>query len=622
MHTTKTDRKSGQITSQALVGDPNRPTLTSIIQRELDDFGQQRQRRSRVVGRLIFLQAALLAMGAPLNFWPNFQPIAIVISLLGLAFFGFAWVRNISGHVPQARWLLIVGSGVITAANMIGQVVWQPGHILPVGLASFPFLLTIFEAGLLFYPEIVLLTTAATAAFTALIFLVTLLVGSELRAEDTYLLAVMTLGLQALSGIIAWQVAHFILDYSTELAQARREEFIVTQFDALRRTMDEQAARLREQVVLVVHTILALTNRNYTARAGILEGELKPIADALNVLSGQLSAIAANEHAHLSTASSALHAMEVLGQMAEGSASSSGSANSSLTPTIPANYAMQNLVNSLQTTRDAMQQRLGLVRDLATEAGQRLVQVEEHSRTTSRFVGENMATIGLLRAEAERVHTSSTQLNELIDQTLNELSALLPPEVSAFKRSEARETQPVPIMPGVTIQFEALSDDTELDFGKANSPYTPPVEAVALNQGLDPNAQAKLRDAWSRIVSMTEKVAMQLRDTDDLQDKLGLTSRTMRQVDTDLIQMRNAVAGIRQLAEQLYHTSNVAKIPLAVPLPDSVEAIPPQADVARPATQDTPGSLNASDLIDTNFNQGQPQGFQASPSRPVGDVQH
>lgn len=619
MQTTKTDRKSGQISSQMIVGDPNRPTMTSIIQRELDDFGQQRQRRSRVVGRLIFLQAALLVMGAPLNFWPEFQPIAVMIALAGLAFFGLTWVRNISGHVPQARWLLIVGSGILTAANMIGQVVWQPGHILPVGLASFPFLLTIFEAGLLFYPEIVLLTTAATAALTALLFLVTLLVGSELRASDTYLLAVMTLGLQALAGIIAWQVAHFILDYSTELAQARHEEFIVTQFDALKRTMDEQTARLREQVVLVVQTIIALTNRNYTARAGILEGELKPIADALNVLSGQLSAMAANEHAHINTTSSALHAMEVLGQMADGSASSSGRPNSSLTPTTPGNYAMQNLITGLQTTRDAMQQRLGHVRDLATDAGHRLVQVEEHSRATSRFVGENRAVIGLLRAEAERVHTTATQLNDLIDQTLNELGELLPPEVSAFKRSEPRDAQSVPLMPGVTIQFAAISDDTLLDLSDGDAP--PPLASgeTSQNQGLDPNAQAKLRDAWSHIVSMTEKVAMQLRDTDDLQDKLGITSGAMRQVDTDLNQMRNAVASIRQIAEQLYHTSNVSKIQLTGTLPDIADSAPPQADVASPPPQDTPGSLNAADLIDVNFNQGTPPLFQSPSSRPISE---
>src|SRR6185437_736198 len=58
-------------------------------------------RRSRVVGRLLFLQVALLLMGAPLTVWPSFQPTALAVAGIGLILFLFAWIRNISGAADQ-----------------------------------------------------------------------------------------------------------------------------------------------------------------------------------------------------------------------------------------------------------------------------------------------------------------------------------------------------------------------------------------------------------------------------------------------------------------------------------------------------------------------------------------
>src|SRR5579875_551844 len=127
-----------------------RHTMTSIIQRELEDFGQRQPRRSRVVGRLLFLQVALLLMGAPLTVWPTVQPAALAVTGVGLLLFLLVWIRNISGAADQAQRILVAGSALVTAANMAGQIFWHPGQVLPVGLASFPFLLTIFTAGLLF----------------------------------------------------------------------------------------------------------------------------------------------------------------------------------------------------------------------------------------------------------------------------------------------------------------------------------------------------------------------------------------------------------------------------------------------------------------------------------------
>ncbi len=545
-------------------GDPQRRTITSIIQRELDDFGQRQPRRSRVVGQLLFLQVALLLMGAPLTVWPAFQPVALGIVIVGLLLFGFAWLRNIAGDAHLAQRVLVGSSALVTAAGMVGQILWHPAQVLPVGLASFPFLLTIFTAGLLFEPEVVLLVSVGTTAFSAVVFFLDLFLikTPDIADPQIYLLAVTSLGLQALAGMMAWQVAHFIKDYTAELNQARREEFIATQYDGLRRSVDEQAHRLREQVGMISTSLIALSTRNYTTRIGIMEGDLKPVADAFNLLAQQLGSVAETEHASINVVDDLTRLMDVAGQMAEGGTAGVPSlANMPMTPS-----AMGNLLRSvnvtLQRAQQSIQGRFERVRDLTVDSGNRLTKAAEQTYTTQATIASTLGTIGRLRAKADHVFGTAETLNRIIDKCLTELSTLLPAEVSAHSHIETPKPLAAPerqqVLPGVTIQLDAINDDTEL--GPEDLPAAAPSLASAPlpadahmgHMSNDPTTQAKLREVWSLIMQMTEAVAQQIRDAKELEDQLGISSRSMRQVDNEVNGLRQLMLEIRQVAEQVY----------------------------------------------------------------------
>ncbi len=550
------------------VGDPNRPTMTSIIQRELNDFEQRDVRRGRVVGRLIFLQVAALLMTVPLAFWPHVQPTEIALLAAGLLAFGFAWVRNIVGNVTQARGVLIISSLAVTAANMAGQMVWHAGQVLPVGLATFPFLLTIFSAGLLFGPEVVLLVSVASSAFSAVLFFGALILTAKPEIPDSavYYLAVITLGLQALSGFMAWQVAHFISDYSSELAQARREEFIATQFEALQRSVDESANRLREQVGTISTGLVALSTRNYTTRIAINEGELRPLADSFNLLAQQLGTLAESEHAQVSLVDDLMLLMDLAGQLAE------RGVNNAPTPMLanipaPAN-ATGNLLRSaivtLQRAKEGVEQRFIFMRDATIDAANRLNTAAEQTYTGEKSISVTLGTIGGLRTKADQILGNAEHLKGFIDVALQELAPLLPAEVSAHARIAAPEPLAAPevqqVMPSVTITIPTIQDGTELgpeDVGAQTTvPQSVNVPADALAAAMDQTAQAHLRAVWAVLSKMLEEVGQQLRDTGTVQEQLGISSRSMRQVDTDLIAMRQLLLQIRKVMEQIYLASS------------------------------------------------------------------
>src|SRR5271166_4042635 len=110
MHSTEAN-KSGESLLRSPIFGPggNQPTITGIVQRELDDFEQRIPRRARIVGRLVFLQVALLLAVAPLAVWPHVQLGLLGVDIGGLLIYGLAWIRNISLKIIQAQIILVAG---------------------------------------------------------------------------------------------------------------------------------------------------------------------------------------------------------------------------------------------------------------------------------------------------------------------------------------------------------------------------------------------------------------------------------------------------------------------------------------------------------------------------------
>lgn len=610
MQTTNLDRPGdGAPPVGASRGPQGQSTITNMVQRELEEFDRRTPRRARVVTRLIFLQVALLVMTAPLAFWPRVQPGAIGLLAVGAALYAVTLARNNARRLNQSQVLLVVGSGVITAAGVVGQMSWQPDHVLAVGLASFPFILTIIEAGLLFAPERVVLTASATTSFTAILLAVALLgPESTTTSSQAYLLAVMALGLQAIAGMIAWQIAQFILGYSAEVAQGRREEFIATQFDAFRRGTETQAARLHEQVTQLIQTIVRLSARDYTARAPVMEGELRPLAEVVNGLASELVGIIQQQQFNTSDTDTLRRIAEAADAMARGDIQAvSAQPGGTMTPT---GSLLHGTLITLQRARGAMQQRLGHVRDLSIDAGQRLNQVDERIVTSQAMLNDDRAIVGQLRSLEESIATSAAHLNQLIDATFVALRDLLPPEVSAQARIASMDA-PLPgivqVVPGVvTVQLETITEDTELgpdDIAPTPSPALPTGPLT------DPSAQTKLRDAWRHVVDMSEEVAKQVRDTQTLMERLGIASKSMRTLDGELVGARQAIMLVRAIAQQIYTVaSSTNSQPLTGTLPEVLMGTPP-------------GGISAQSLVSGNLGTATPTRQTSRPLRPseIGD---
>lgn len=482
MQTVKMDR-AGTPPDEGLSGGADRRTITSLINRELEDFGQRRVRRGRAVGRLIFLQVALLLIIAPLAVWPVVQPVAIGLEVVGLALFALAWMQNVSGNIFQAKIILLSTSLFVTAGSMVGQLFWHPDAIVPVGMASLPFLLSIIIAGLLFLPEVVLLISVGTAAFSTGIFFIALFVNVVRSPDDQiYWMAAIALGLQALTGIVAWQIAQFVLDYSMELATARREEYIATRYDALVRTQDDHAARLKQQAALIAANLVALTGRNYGVRVGAAEEELRPIADAFNVLAQQMGGFTESDQSQASLTDDLMLLAEVAGKMAEGGVSDMPIVSPLPMTANASGNLLRGVILTVQRAQTALGHRFVHLRDLAVDIGQRLTQSADQILAAENGISGNLATIGLLRSKTEHLVSAAQEMERLIQQAQDCLADLLPHDVTAHVHQEARHVEPTvelqQVIPGVTIQFETIDDQTEIPTGDAvampDAPRTAP----------------------------------------------------------------------------------------------------------------------------------------------------
>ncbi len=368
--------------------------------------------------------------------------------------------------------------------------------------------------------------------------------------------------------------------------------------------------RLREQVGMISTALVALSTRNYATRVGIIDGELKPIADAFNLLAQQLGSFAESEHASVNVVDDLARLMDLAAQMTEGGAAGAPMlANMPMSPNAIGNL-LRSVNVTLQRAQQSIQQRFEHVRDLAVQAGNQLTQTAEHTYTVESSIASTLATIGLLRSKADHVFGSAERLNELIDRCLAELSALLPPEVSAHSHIATRKPSPAmpelqQVLPGVTIQLDAIDEDTELgpDDVTPAAPAPASTPFPAENVGMDLDAQAHLREVWSLITQMTEEVAKQVRDAHVLEEQLGVSSRSLRQVDNEVNTMRQMILQARQVAEQQYLTvvpprasgplvshPDAPSGPLQTPNP-----APPSGP--RPPTGSLPPTINAADLL-------------------------
>ncbi len=513
----------------------NTSSMTGMIQRTLEDFNQYGNRRQQIISRLIFLQIALLFMMTPLAFMPKEELFTAGVFAAGLFLFLFAWFSNSSGSMIQAQRILLIGSGAITLADMILQIFYS-GQIINTALAGFPFLLTILEAGLLLSPEWTLVTALICEVSTIGALVAAIMTGTITNAGQTYLVAVAAMGLQALVAIIAWQISHFIIDISNELTQVKRQEFIGQQYDALKASNERQMRMLRENILFIVQCVTSLTRGDYTARAAVHDGELKPVADALNELANRLSSITESGQMNGQLNMLVKQIADIAGLIIEPELLNEP------TPTDQAIFSanasfMQSALISQQRAWASYQRKLGLIRESALEARNILGEAAGKVDSVLTAIANDQGHVGVMRSQSERLDDSVKQLKQLTNSIEEIIQTFFSDDNQPlFPNGSAEDSEKTDALPRSTIQFDAIEEEI----------------AAANVSRINGDIQTKLRSALSYTVEMIEEVSKSARDTAILQDNLGIATRNLRNLDGELRQFTGVIINLNKLVELMY----------------------------------------------------------------------
>ncbi len=513
----------------------NTSSMTGMIQRTLEDFNQYGNRRQQIISRLIFLQIALLFMMTPLAFMPKEEYTTAGVFAVGLALFLYAWFKNSSGAMNQAQTILLTGSGLITLADMVLQIIYS-GQIINTALAGLPFLLTILEAGLLLSPEWTLITALVCEVSTIGSLVAAIMTGTISNAGQTYLVAVTAMGLQALVAIIAWQISHFIIDISNELTQVKRQEFIGQQYDALKASNDRQLRLLRENILFIVQCVTSLTRGDYTARAAVHDGELKPVADALNELANRLSSITENGQMNGQLNMLVKQIAEIAGLIIEPELLNEPVAADQAIFSANASF-MQSALISQQRAWTSYQRKLGLIRDSALEARNILGEAAGKIDSCLTAIANDQGHVGVMRSQSERLDESVKQLKQLTNSIESIIQTFFSEDNQPLFPGGAAETaDKTDALPGSTIQFDAIEEEITSE------------NALRFTADI----QTKLRSALTFTVEMIEEVSKSARDTAILQDNLGIATRNLRNLDADLRQFTGVIINLNKLVELIY----------------------------------------------------------------------
>ncbi len=641
-------------TRQAGAPPERRLALSGLIHRTLLSVTEREQQRGRLVNVLILAQALLTLALAPgyiatLTLNPAIFIIggALVMYLAALVF------NRVFHRASTAAYILVIGGSVATAALAVTFAL--AASPLDAAQSSLLFVAVILETGILFAPEVTLITASTVTAVSAFALLLALAFAHTTDKQQAYLLVVYTLGLQMLAGLIAWLLAQFIFESAVEIQRAQEMQFAQARLEALTTQVTDQQRQVEESIRALQSTLTQAIAGEYTVQADIAEGPLTPLAESLNLLLQRVAAATQAEQMQARIQAAALPLIDSITRMTDsGTPTPTSLPIMTNTPLDSLSVVLSQMQASVAQRLARMQRLVGDVVGALDHSQDGLTGASEAVQEAQRIAGALIATTETLLKAAHRQYGILVRMRRLLATVLPPEIAQLSPEDGAHRETEELETPDALLglgrdlgigNPGYTGEFTAIVSDEVAPAGIA--PLTVPLPIVTPDTVLsDANAAddgaegdktggeapgaarsatgdllSELVEVWNLLTQASLEVAQLERSLSPLGRELGVQSRHLRTADANIAWFRQALDAVRSNAEQLQQIAGANVPPPNVADPLSFTPSRPLtpagasrplvrepaddagtlAELARPGAQaDTPpapGSLRAADLI-------------------------
>lgn len=570
--------------------------LSTLVHRALVSFNERGQQRRVLINVLILAQALLVVATAPTYIGVDGNVNVTALATIGLALVAclVAFVFNQFLHSPVRAAYALVGGGVVAVLAQV-FVVALAGNGQEASHASLMLVAVILEAGLLFAPEVTLITAGTAVTLTIVALLLALSLGAAGSRQEIYGLVVDTLGLQIVGGLIAWLVSQFIYDSALEAQRAHDLQFAQARLDALAVQQAEQHQRLDAATAALQQTIGRAINGELSARANVPEGTLSVVAASLNMLLERLDALTQGEVIRERMEAAALPLIDVVGRVSEGVTPPPASLP------VMTNTPLDSVSVAVSQMQASIARRLARVQELAGEIVGALAHSQNGLSTTAQTAAEALRTVGASVAAADGMLTVTQREVDLIARARRAMNGVRPSDATGLSVAgeEARDVAGLeggagaalaglgPDLgvgaPGLTEVFgvtelaaaaeEARAEHAEAAAqAEADGPHSVTAAAAAPQPGGGKRTRGAKGGAASEaqqpvapspelvelarlLEQLQDEVAKQERSATTLAHELGIVNRNVRGVDVGVAWARQALEAVRRNAEQLHHTA-------------------------------------------------------------------
>jgi hypothetical protein len=596
--------------------------LSGLIHRTMATAAEREQQRSKLITVLILALFLVTAITTAGYIGSPTATISIILGAVALLIYCSAYFTNrFLQRGIVAAYILVIGGGLAIAGQTL--VLALNSEPIQAGQASLLFIAVILEAGLLFTPEITLITAFATTGFAGFAVLLGLASDHSVARSDAYFSVTLTLGLQVLTALIAWLFSQYIYETAIESQRSQEMQFAQARLEALSSQANDHQRLIAESVGDLLQTITRAMAGDYLVRAEIPESELTPLAESLNILLQLYETATQAEQMRFRMDATVLPMIDTIDRM-----------SNATTPTPPSLPIMTNTpLDSVSVMLGQMQaslnNRLGRVQRMAGEVVSTLNHSKEPLHGILEAVQEAQRIAGVLVSTSDAVLSATRQQLSQLFMVRRMLSLLLPEEITRMPENDQPRintgelsglAQDLGLGPsGFTGQFEAVPsengtldesvDGHEVDIAPMTVPLATIGSAVPADEG-DGHATTEsslivtgkpgrpeeggespsggsgelipeLIETWNLITQVDLELGQIERVVTKLRSQIGVQSKQLRTADANIDWFRSALEAVRSNAEQL---QEIAGTSIVMPGAESGVGSSSPSRPLRPAT--------------------------------------
>lgn len=558
-----------------------RLALSALIQQRLGATAEREKQRARLVNAIILAQVCITA-AATVGYIGSGSELpqiaiggaAVVVYLMALATNAIVRRENAAAYILVIGGMLAVGAQTVALALVPSPTM--------AAQASLLFIALIFEASLLFTPEVTLLVAFLATICAAFAILFGLAQQPAVDIPSEYLLLVYTLGLQALAGIIAWVLAVYISDSSLEKVRGEEGKFSQARLDAMMGERESRSREMQEHLDGLQSAITRALGGETLARAEVGDGTLASLAESLNILLERFEQLVSADRERARIVAATFPMLDALSRMADAPTPTPSSLP------IITNTSLDSVQLMLAQAQANITARMGKVQMLTGQMLGVLGNSQAPLDKVTETVQEAYRVAGLLISASDDMLSTTTKQVTTLQRMRRELSALLPPEVTGPPPELARAPDGLETLTsedlrglgvgagetGLTGEFEALPSDEEVKLPEGHTPLTMPMRALDPDQPREggdgeagdhqtatPDSASsrpapgtvpdELVELWTLLVQIDAEMSALDAAVARLSREASAQSRSLRSADAGIAYLRQTVSALKGSAEAL-----------------------------------------------------------------------